>query len=468
MQRISDTGRIATRLLLSVAVFSLVYNAFLPLHMDEAYYWLWSKHLDWSYYDHPPMVAYGLWLLTGVFGDDVWAIRLLPVACTTGTAWYLYKLGEEALDGKTGLLALALFLALPVTQMAFTVATIDAPLSLFWAMALFYGHRAVKRGTWGAYLATGAAVGAALLSKYTAVLLLGFFALFLLVKKPRALLSLRPWAAVGIALLLFAPVVYWNFRHDWISFAFQYGHGSGAEWTLRYAGEYAAGLFLLFGPLFFPVFLWGIFRGGWWFDDSKAYLGLSTLFVLLFFGYKSLSAEMQLNWHAPAVLGGILFTAWVFRELGLKKVLVAGSALALVLSLGFRFPEMLRLPPSANIKNRVFGYPQAVAALEKYRKPGEALCSDYLTLSSLIAYYYPDPKTVYEPFSHRMSMFKLWDKPEALAGQSCLVLLEKDRMDRYASSCESVDFLESFVAQEAGYRPKVFPIYRCNGFKGER
>ena len=279
----------------------------------------------------------------------------------------------------------------------------------------------------------------------------------------------KPWVAVAVALAFFFPVVYWNMEHDWISFAFQYGHGSGEGMNPRYAGEYLAGLFLLFSPLFFPVFLWGVFRWKrWWSDDSKAYLALSTLFVLLFFGYKSLSAEMQLNWHAPAVFSGILFTAWVFRELGLKKTLVTGSALALVLSLGFRFPELLRLPPAANIKNRVFGYPEAVAALEKYRKPGEALCSDYLTLSSLIAYYYPEPKTVYEPFSHRMSMFKLWQDLDALEGKSCLVLLEKDRMDRYASSCESVDFLESFVAQEAGYRPRVFPIYRCNGFKGER
>src|ERR1700754_4775394 len=24
---------------------------------DEAYYWVYSRHLDWGYFDHPPMVA---------------------------------------------------------------------------------------------------------------------------------------------------------------------------------------------------------------------------------------------------------------------------------------------------------------------------------------------------------------------------------------------------------------------------
>ena len=29
-----------------------------PLVPDEAYYWVWSRHLAGGYFDHPPVVAY--------------------------------------------------------------------------------------------------------------------------------------------------------------------------------------------------------------------------------------------------------------------------------------------------------------------------------------------------------------------------------------------------------------------------
>ena len=37
----------------------------LPLSADEAYYWLWSKHLAAGYFDHPPMIA---WLIHAEIG----------------------------------------------------------------------------------------------------------------------------------------------------------------------------------------------------------------------------------------------------------------------------------------------------------------------------------------------------------------------------------------------------------------
>src|SRR5207248_1817565 len=54
---------LAGLLILAAAVFHLVYLAALcPLDLapDEAHYWDWSRHLDWSYYSKGPLVA---WLI---------------------------------------------------------------------------------------------------------------------------------------------------------------------------------------------------------------------------------------------------------------------------------------------------------------------------------------------------------------------------------------------------------------------
>ena len=56
------------------AIFSAIYNCYLPLYLDEAYYWLWSRHLDFGYMDHPFMIALLIKAFT-LFGDQLFAIR---------------------------------------------------------------------------------------------------------------------------------------------------------------------------------------------------------------------------------------------------------------------------------------------------------------------------------------------------------------------------------------------------------
>ena len=40
--------------ILALVALRLVAAAFTPITFDEAYYWMWSKHLAGGYYDHPP------------------------------------------------------------------------------------------------------------------------------------------------------------------------------------------------------------------------------------------------------------------------------------------------------------------------------------------------------------------------------------------------------------------------------
>src|SRR5580704_4278187 len=69
----------------------LAYDCPLDLAPDEAHYWDWSRHLDWSYYSKGPLVAYlirGSCLLTGPWSQqlihsEMLAVRLPAVLCGT-------------------------------------------------------------------------------------------------------------------------------------------------------------------------------------------------------------------------------------------------------------------------------------------------------------------------------------------------------------------------------------------------
>ncbi|MBT4089283.1 MAG: hypothetical protein HOE30_12390, partial [Deltaproteobacteria bacterium] len=45
-------------LLSIVTAVRLFFAVYLRLVDDEAYYWEWGQHLDWSYLDHPPMTGW--------------------------------------------------------------------------------------------------------------------------------------------------------------------------------------------------------------------------------------------------------------------------------------------------------------------------------------------------------------------------------------------------------------------------
>ena len=73
----------AGALLLVRAVMALV----LPLSADEAYYWLWSKHLDFGYFDPPPAIAWLIYPGTLVFGDTDLGVRLCGILLSIAATW---------------------------------------------------------------------------------------------------------------------------------------------------------------------------------------------------------------------------------------------------------------------------------------------------------------------------------------------------------------------------------------------
>ena len=69
----------------------LVAAAWTPLTFDEAYYWMWSKHLAGGYYDHPPMVAFVIRLGTMIAGDTEFGVRLVSILLALPMSWAVYQ-----------------------------------------------------------------------------------------------------------------------------------------------------------------------------------------------------------------------------------------------------------------------------------------------------------------------------------------------------------------------------------------
>jgi 4-amino-4-deoxy-L-arabinose transferase-like glycosyltransferase len=345
----------AAVLILGAATFRvlfLLYDCPYDLASDEAHYWQWSQHLDWSYYSKGPLVAYlirlGCWLFGGwsveLTGSEMVAVRLPAVFCGTILLVGLYLLTALVFRREgLALTTVAVALTLPVIAAGSTLMTIDAPFTCLWCWALVLGHRAIfGRATW-AWPVLGIVVGLGILAKYNMLLWFGSLGLFLLTSPEHRQLLLRPgpWICVGLAAVCTLPILYWNSIHGWVGLfhvGSLAGMGAQTEPRLRWTGPliFLGTQFAVLLGLWFVAWVRAMWANRPWHetDGQRRYLwwmSFGTFATFLAFSITTNGGEA--NWPLPAYLAGMVLTAgWLVEEdrraTGWYRTLFRGSVIA--------------------------------------------------------------------------------------------------------------------------------------------
>src|SRR5262245_15891932 len=238
----------------------LVFDCPLDLAPDEAHYWDWSRRLDWSYYSKGPLVAWLIRASTSAFGNTMPAVRLPAVLCGRLLLASLYALAVQIYGSRRlGVAVVALALTLPPIAAGATLMTIDAPFTCFWGWALVLGWQAAVQQRRWAWPTCGFVVGLGILAKYTMLLWLLSFALFLATSPGRRRLLAQPgfWVLVAAAAVCCTPILIWNVQHEWVGLRHVLGQtGLQSARSIRWAGP-AAYLAVQFGLLLgFWFFVW--------------------------------------------------------------------------------------------------------------------------------------------------------------------------------------------------------------------
>jgi len=277
---------------ISLAV-KLVLAGLLPLTGDEAYYWVWSQHLQLSYYDHPPFVAWLYWL-GNPFQFLPGSVRWPGVLLGHATLWLWLKILEPHLSVEQRRIWLLLALLSPLAGGSGIVVTPDLPLMFFYALSLWVFFRWQKNPDWKISLLFGLAMGLGFSSKYMMVLFaLSVVPVILLNKKLRGgFLKQVPWLIAG-GLIGSLPVLLWNYWHDGASFAFQKSHGLGRKWKPSWTIEY----FLVQIAVIFPIILY-------WALLARRRIPMVFHFLawtpLVFFACTTFGGYVEANWPIAA------------------------------------------------------------------------------------------------------------------------------------------------------------------------
>ena len=218
--------RILHVLLFSFFIKCLI-GGFLPLSPDEAYYWIWSHHLQLSYYDHPPFVSW-LFLLGQPLESLASFVRFPGMAMAHVTLLLWILLLKDLLSPKQLMTFTILSLLMPFVGPAGLIITPDTPMLFFWVACLLAMKWLIKTEKPLFALLLGICFGLGFCSKYPIVLILPILIYWLWVEKGLRKQSLQ-WIVLGSlgALLSSFPVWFWNLTNDLQSFGFQLNHGLG-------------------------------------------------------------------------------------------------------------------------------------------------------------------------------------------------------------------------------------------------
>jgi 4-amino-4-deoxy-L-arabinose transferase-like glycosyltransferase len=492
---------------------------------DESYYYLYTLHPDWSYFDHPPLVAFttaiGVWL-TGQVSQ--FTIRIGTLLLYTGSLIFLYLAALRLYTLQIAITTLAIASAIPIFQIAFGILnTPDTALLFFWAISLwlatqeFFDYRVYRPSFRLTLLCI--TVGLACLGKYHGFTLgLGLIGFCLFSPNYRRAIGSK-WFLLGIPLFLLtiSPLLYWNITHDWVSFSFQSeravpNSGYHIDRILSTLGIEMVYLFPTFGlPLLWAVirttiqqarnFNWrqytsaGALRTEWDLEKRALLLWLSLPLIL---GFTLISGYQQIlpGWKMPGYWSATILLAervaisrrysqsrvpyrWFFGSI-LVILLIFSIALSHIASGTFQTtgqPSVLGVLP-LQIKNdasiQLFDIQQLRQGFVSNSKLNSALKqADFVftnryylggQIGMAIEPVFHKPITCFDP---DLRGFAFWSKPKQWVGKNAIYLGSKtfdvdlDAKKRYPSYFKKLTKLGEVPIRRGGEIVETFSVYQA-------
>jgi 4-amino-4-deoxy-L-arabinose transferase-like glycosyltransferase len=442
-------------------IIRLILAAVIPLVPDETYYWEWSRRLAGGYFDHPYGIALSIRAGTALFDAlglplSPLAVRLVPVL--EGLVAAIAAVGiASRIGGLDAAVRAAIVISvMPLAATGLVLATPDAPLLAATGVSLYAVVRAIQsplrgRASLAWWIAAGLAAGAAMASKYTAVLIPGgvFVALALRPTLRSRLAEPGPYMACLAAALVLLPMLLWNASHDWMSFTFQLRHGFAGRargTPLSRELDLIGGQAGLVSPILFVLMAGVVWRSmARPTRDEQFLLAVVAAGTFVFFMVGALRKPTEANWPAPAYVSAIpLLASATFGERGRRWfrsgwILATSLTVLIYLHAG---TSVLPIPARSDPIARSAGWDTLARATELARdsvavdggkQTAVYVAADrYQDASELAFHMHGQPVTFSLNVAGRANQYDLWPGfPRRATPGDALVVVLDDTDDRH-------------------------------------
>jgi len=473
------------RWLIVLTVVRAILAVFIPPTPEEAYHWAFGVHLDWSYYDHPGMIAWSIALGRALFGDVPFALRFVPLFFAAGTAAVLARMAAKIYGDRAALWAVLLLTIQPVTFITAGSGYPDSPMLFFWALTMSLVWEAIHTGRGIYWIPAGAALGLGMISKYTIVFFGVSMIFYLLTSKRdrRWLATPWPYLAAVLALVVFTPVTYWNATHGWASIKFQGKERFGS------ANEFSPILFAKFlgqqwgavVPFTLPLAVAAVRRTARSARPEEKYLFWCFAPMMAFFAALSWRMPTHTLWPLPAWLSMTVAMAGMIPEAAdrVSKIYaraggwIAGASLVLLFLISLHMAVFF---PRIPMPSPIHGWDRVAARVKELQAtvpPGSFLLGlgRKYTTTALLAWHLRAPFDVYGEtvLGESSNQYDFWTDVKKLDGRDAAVLMESWRGEEKTrklleKAFRSVEPAGDLLVPLPGGDPLKFTLWRGRGY----
>ena len=437
VQNSGSTTKILYWFLIIWTALNLLQATLTGLHADEAYYWLYSKFLDWGYFDHPPMVA--LYILAGDWlGHSTLSLRLFTVISSTLGVYVLWLIVKQRHEN------IRLFIVLVSSILLFHVygfiTAPDAPLLLFGILFLYVYQRYLSEDKVKWVILLSIVIAGLLYSKYHGVLILLFTILsnFKLLRRPSF------WGIVALSALLFAPHIFWQYENGFPSIQYHLFDRSAKPYRFEYTSDYLLGQLLVAGPLV-GWFLYGISIKLKKTDFFLRALSFNFFGVIVFFFLSTFKGRVEPHWtllaFPPLLIISYLYLAnQKYIPAWQTRLAIINICVILVIRLAFMFP----IPGLKNV-SLIASFSSSKAWAEAVKEKagdGYVIIQGGFQEASLYNFYNNTTKGfAYDTRYYRKTQFDIWPLEDSLRNKPAYFVT-------YAS--QGADFNEDTLSTNKG------------------
>jgi 4-amino-4-deoxy-L-arabinose transferase-like glycosyltransferase len=182
---------------------------------------VWSQYWQWGYYKHPPLPSALLHCLNLLFnGPSIAIIAFAAQSCSVVALIYIWLLAKQILSRKRAIIAVLITSLIAYHNyraLTFNHNTVSLP---FIGASLYYFHSALQdRKNITHWFLLGIACGLAMLTKYSAVLVIASFFVYITWERLWTDHYIIRGSLIStlVFLLVFYPNILWLYQNNWLS-----------------------------------------------------------------------------------------------------------------------------------------------------------------------------------------------------------------------------------------------------------
>jgi hypothetical protein len=407
-------------------IVNLLQATFTELANDEAYYWVYSKYLDFGYFDHPPVIALMIKIGCALFPNEL-GVRFFAVFLSSLSVWFLFKL----CGSKNFVFFFLLLASISIFETYGFIAVPDVPLLFFTVLFFLFYKQYLEKDDWKNSLLLGLCIVLLLYSKYHGLLII----FFTLLSNIKLLTRKSFYLVVIISVLLYAPHIIWQIMHDYPSYQYHVLNKSQTPYNPGDTINFILGQLLVAGPFvgFFLFYAFFKYKAGNLLEKS---LKFTFIGFTVFFLFSTLNTRVEPNWTLSAMVPLLAIAyPYILSNDGIKKWVTRFSFISLIIFVCFRLNLVFNFFPFAGSQPFPEFFNNKGWAENLYKVAGNTpvVFSNTYQKASKYAFYSGQSSMSLNNISYRRNQYDFWPIEDSLQGKRILYIpnWETERPDEF-------------------------------------